>query len=689
MRVLIEMDDFVQQLHWLETEGATFVPVRAHSKQPCHSDWQNQPHTLAQVEAHVRVGGNVGLLVGAPSNGLCVLDLDADFTKFLLKFPEFNKVPRIMRLGGGDRGKFIIRITDGVPPPRKWRHPITNALAAEWLSTGNHAVLPPSIHPTGEAFFWSNPDHPIPEFTTAKMEYIWRKWTGTPLIYKPEPHVKGRTFRVPAPLAGLVPAKANTVPASTPAPATDPKAHIRRRFDMVRYACETLNTTAVRESATEYRILGQGGLLINVQQQIWNTFATDGSGKTGGDCFDLIAYLTVGQVRPTGHQWKEVFRIAAEYVGIRVENGERREERTADDREEKGENPGAVAVLSPLRSPLSLYLSEVWNLQGSARLVWEGWMEAGLITLIGGVPNVGKSPLLLSIVAGYLRGEWPDGTPVPDFFAGRDVVYYLPEGFASQTRFLRDWGLDEATVNRVHVPFLPGVGSDPKPDFAFSLDEIGLPRLQAVCEQAKPALIVIDGLRAAMVGEESSSTDVKTFYEPLIQLAHQYDAVVLITHHLTKGAETRSRTGELPSMDWFRGSGDLLRPCRSAWIVDRPNPADLHTRRITLVKAAEGPQQVTKAFHMVAPADGITFGATIPLPPAATKKEEASRFYLDMLVMDGPLTHEEVVQAASEAGLDFSAETLRQARLDLSRENKIVAVPEGRHVRKWRIASHD
>lgn len=76
----------------------------------------------------------------------------------------------------------------------------------------------------------------------------------------------------------------------------------------------------------------------------------------------------------------------------------------------------------------------------------------------------------------------------------------------------------------------------------------------------------------------------------------------------------------------------------------------------------------------------------IPLPPAATKREEASRFYLDTLAESDPLTHEEVVQKATEAGHDFSAETLRQARLDLSRENKIVAVAEGRNVRKWRIA---
>jgi hypothetical protein len=313
-------------------------------------------------------------------------------------------------------------------------------------------------------------------------------------------------------------------------------------------------------------------------------------------------------------------------------------------------------------------------------------MEAGLITLIGGVANVGKSPLLLAMVAGYLKGVWPDGTAVPEWFAGRNVVYYLPEGFASQMRFLRDWGLDDATLRRVKVPSFEGPGDDPKPDFAFSLDGEGLAMLREACETHKPALIVIDGLRSAMEGDESFSSDSKAFFAPLTRLAHQHEAALVMTHHLRKGSEFLSRSGEMPTMDWFRGSGDLLRPCRSAWIVDQPNPHDLGGRRITLVKAAEGPKPMYLNFRMAAPSDGLQFGERAPQATPLSKKEMARQLIVEALEA-GRLSYDSLVQVAAESGI--SEHTLRMARETLARDNAIQQVVEGKHQRFWQLVDKE
>lgn len=323
-------------------------------------------------------------------------------------------------------------------------------------------------------------------------------------------------------------------------------------------------------------------------------------------------------------------------------------------------------------------ITELWDHQAGVQKAWGGWMLMNNITLIGGVPSVGKSPLLLALAAGYLRGLWPDGTPVPAEMAGRSVIYMLPEGYGEQTEILLNWGFTrEELAQRIFIPALPTPGAPEQPTYTFKLDQgQGMELLHYYCQQTNPALIIIDGLRAAMTGEESASGDVDRFYSPLVQLTRQYNAATVLSHHLTKGSETASREGTLPSMDWFRGSGHITSIPRSAWIVDQPDPTNLEMRRITLVKAAAGPKGQMMAFRMGDPADGVHFEQAIPLPPPRNKKEAARRFILQML-RRGPLTHEELWQAAQQEGVDCSAATFRDARVELSGESKIVASASG------------
>lgn len=259
---MVVFDDVQIQLkilERLEAEGARFVPVRPGSKQPIGTGWQQNPHTADGVADHLYAGGNVGLLAGEASNGICVLDLDTQFPKFLTRFPKFAQTPRILRDGAPERGKVLVRIKEMVPPPRKWKNVITNMPEAEWLSTGNHALLPPSVHPNGNYFYWYNESEPILELTLAQMNLVWQQWTGTLLVPTPEAEAQGPTIWFPDPHAPRRTSRATPPsPTRTIMPPSDPRDTIRRRFDMVRYACQQLNTTSVRESATEFRVLGQG-----------------------------------------------------------------------------------------------------------------------------------------------------------------------------------------------------------------------------------------------------------------------------------------------------------------------------------------------------------------------------------------------------------------------------------------------
>lgn len=657
-------------INYLARQGGRFVAVERASKKPVSAGWQNKPLTANEVGAHVAMGGNVGLLTGSPSNGLVVLDIDYDFLDFIAAFPHLGAGPRIVRTDDLTRGKLLLRITDDIPAPRKWKPYADKPPHAELLSTGNHALIPPSVHPGGCPFELRGETEPIPAYTRALLDALWEQWT-----------------QEPAPPASTAALQENLSP-DIPLPSFW-KGDIRARLDMVAYACDQLGATAQRESADEVRILGQGGLLINTKKQLWNTFGIDGTGTIGGDCFALIGYLEYGDPHPRGNLWQEVLFRAADLTGIYLPPYLTKGYPDISVRKTAGNEPGTPRGEStPTRQEQALplyYAPDLWHFQGNLQQVMEGWMLAGNITLIGGVPNVGKSPLLMALVAGYAQGEWLHGVPMPDDFKGRGVVYCLPEGYAEQTRLLDTWGVDpEWLATRLTFPALPTPGDPDSPTFTFKLDsEEGRAVLAHYCEQMNPALIIIDGLRAGMSGEESSSGDCDRFFAPLIHLAQKHRAAVIITHHLTKGAETLSRSGQLPSIDWFRGSGHIVAACRSAWIVDQPNAHRADLRRITLVKAAAGAKGQTLGFSMNNPADGITFGQAVPQAQPDNKKEAAKQFILDLLA-EGQMTFKELCAAARDHEESFGDGTLRDARVELAAAGLIVYENEGR-LYYWRL----
>lgn len=287
-------------LAWLANHGGTFVYVGKRSKVPFEDAWQEKPHTLAEAREHYKRGGNVALLAGKHSNGLCLLDVDEDFERFLKTFPALAEGPRIARQNAPDRGKLLFQVQGELPSSQKWKPIPKRPPWAEWLATGNQAVVPPSVHPSGAPFGVVNADSPIPHITASEINAIWQEWTGTALIAQ-EPKKK-REKRD---------SSQNNVELERI------KDDIRLGFDMVAYACQKLGAKAQRENANETRILGQGGLLINTYERIWNTFSEgDGLGHTGGDCFSLVAYLQNGKTDLSGARFFEVLRLAADYANV-------------------------------------------------------------------------------------------------------------------------------------------------------------------------------------------------------------------------------------------------------------------------------------------------------------------------------------------------------------------------------------
>ncbi|MCC6568940.1 MAG: DUF3987 domain-containing protein [Anaerolineales bacterium] len=166
------------QLEWFYQQGARFVrvaawnaKVNAPGKQPVENAWQKKLLALKDVLPHLKNGGNVGLLCGKPSNGLCLLDVDDRLQDFLEYFPGLMDAPIIQRADAPNRGKIVLKITGELPRNKKWHD-----VHLEFLSTGNQGVIPPSLHPGGARYELIRADNPALEFDGERLMRICEMW---------------------------------------------------------------------------------------------------------------------------------------------------------------------------------------------------------------------------------------------------------------------------------------------------------------------------------------------------------------------------------------------------------------------------------------------------------------------------------------------------------------------------------
>ena len=123
-------------------------------KKPLLKDWQNLTATPPDIDKYNSQGYNVGIVCGKVSN-VTVLDFD-----HLLFFDQvFNgfdvETLRSKRTEG--RGHVYFKYNPNLPASKH------HDLGIEVLSDRNNAVVPPSVHASGDVYKWSSPDAPIIE----------------------------------------------------------------------------------------------------------------------------------------------------------------------------------------------------------------------------------------------------------------------------------------------------------------------------------------------------------------------------------------------------------------------------------------------------------------------------------------------------------------------------------------------
>lgn len=288
--------DDVTILRLLSDQGGRFCKVKAKDKRPLEKAWQKKPYTLDQVQPHLSAGGNVGLLCGYGNLGL--LDVDDNFSGFCERFPELANGPAIVR-DGGDKGKLLLQIGGDIPPGKKFKlDPTDKHPFLEWLSAGNQGVIPPSIHPDGMPYRWTNPEAEIPFLTQEELSDICQAWTGSGLDL---PSTSSSN-------SGPVWAAVN---GATTSGGNGNHQDDKRKADVMA-AWTVLDVFTYwgyagdqeQERNGELRLKGHGGLLISKDRLTWSI---PGMGKGwGGGVFEAWAYCSSGGTtcdKPTGQAW--------------------------------------------------------------------------------------------------------------------------------------------------------------------------------------------------------------------------------------------------------------------------------------------------------------------------------------------------------------------------------------------------
>lgn len=176
------------QCHWavhpLHGPHDAKAPEAARGKKPLHSGWPSwtaDQVTNGFIEASWGNGSanNIGIVVRSPH---IVIDLDSKTDhgesahQWVQAHPELQQVPR-ERTGGGVHLHFTCDdlpafTKNGVPFKAALRSKLDAEVSAELYSDGLNVVVSPSIHPSGQRYFWEITGQ-IPTVSWAKLQEIF------------------------------------------------------------------------------------------------------------------------------------------------------------------------------------------------------------------------------------------------------------------------------------------------------------------------------------------------------------------------------------------------------------------------------------------------------------------------------------------------------------------------------------
>jgi hypothetical protein len=458
------------------------LPIPTGSKAPTGKDWTEIRFDSERQLTEEFADCNIGLILGAASNGLVDIDLDCPEAIALapsllphttmrhgrasaLESHYWYVVDREVATAQYDdpvvREEIKDRQRRGLP-----KDPSLKARLVELRSTGGQTVIPPSVHPSGEVLEWSGGELGEPKQIAAEALQL-----------------RVRVMAAASLLARYWPA------------------------------------SGIRHDAT---LALAGGLLRsgwNEQNATYFVTTVSEVGDPGGDVKDRAAAVRSTAERLERGQETRGWRTLSENVGsIVVDKVREWLDLGTDEEDEEDDTPSGMDTS---RIDLGTLIEEgvpdpEWVLPGMFYRAQIHWWH--------GEPGDGKTFMLLGLM--YRLAE-----------EGLKVLWLDEESGQIQTaRRLQSFGAD-ATVLRERFVYhaRPGLTMDPA-----DLDALFR---QMIAE--KPDVVVMDSM-ADMLGQagidEDNNTEVTRYIKAVVEpLKFEYDAAVICIDHVTKSKDSRGK----------------------------------------------------------------------------------------------------------------------------------------------------
>jgi hypothetical protein len=595
-------------------------------KSPIARGWQHAPAaSAAELRQSYRAGLNLGIHTGLVEGAdVCVVVVDLDSEAALAEAKRRLPPTPIRSITSSGEHWY-------------YRHPETGRVGnkahlegfkLDIRGDGGQVVCAPSVHPTGHGYREAEP------WTAERLEAM----PAFDLAWFPE---AAPPERPPAPIVQRARAAGGRLDRWA-------QAALKAEADGVANAPEGgRNDTLVRAAYAIGQIVG-GGFLSEAEGRQALREGGRACGLPEGEVEDTIERgMTAGKAQP---------RKAPEDRPLPPARITAAQPEEPPPPPEPPQPPGRPKALPSPDFPSTL-MSDV-----QPELVywfWRGRIPLGMISLVEGEPDMGKSTLLLDIAARAttgrpMPGEDEGGAPI-------HVLLWAPEDPAAQVIRPR---LDAAGADSTRIRLITGPMT--LPDDAE--------RLERAIRADAAQLVIIEPLTAALSGRVDSfkDHDVRRGLMPLADVAARVGCAVVAIRHLRKG--------DGPAIHRGGGSIAISALARSVLAVGK-DPSDETARVIARTKGnlAELPPALRYRFVSsghVARVEWLGECAVTADELLAVKKDKPREHgalqeamnVLRSILAEGPVLVEQAEEQAAETGV--SKGTLRRAKAALGVRSK-------------------
>jgi hypothetical protein len=323
------------------------------------------------------------------------------------------------------------------------------------------------------------------------------------------------------------------------------------------------------------------------------------------------------------------------------------------------------------------------------RWLWAYRIPRGKITLIAGLPDLGKSQVTCFLAARVTRGgPWPDGAG--HAVGGGQVVILTAEDDTADTLRPRLEAAG-ADLDRVHIVdgVIRGYSGDAtlhQRMFSLETDLAALDRKLTELERVE--LVSIDPISAYLGKIDShNNAEVRGALGPLKELAERHGAAFVGVSHLNKAGGTQAllrvtgslafiaaaRAGYLVAADPQDNGRKLFLPLKNN--LAKPQPGLAYRFEENSVPSVDGPIETSRVVWedalVTMTADEVMSQAD---PEEASALKEA-RDWLKETLADGPVSSAELDRQAKAIGISIA--TLRRAKQSLKVRAKKRDGPKG------------